>query len=165
MKTRGIILGLIVLILALDPLESKCFGANYKSLLGTWQVTYRISTSQFTDTFTVTNVSRNGSITGVNEYGDPIHGYVKNANLALISEEGADIYLDSWFFSFKGAKFGLHMGMLSLDHAFDSRYHNPAKAVKVDRFSSAFRVNDYANKEAKKLQKLLECQQLRDQGQ
>jgi hypothetical protein len=89
--------------------------ANCSRLVGTWQATYTIGTTPFTDTFTIKNVGGNGTISGTDTYGIPMHGYCKNGVVVLESDysaqfEGGSYYLDGYHFVNGSPRFARHSG-------------------------------------------------------
>jgi hypothetical protein len=103
MKTKSLVLcATITLSWAHSGLADQC-----SSAVGTWTASYKI-VSEFTDTFTVQSVARNGDVRAENEFGDSMRGWCKKGVMYLV-EEQASIYSSGYYFLSNG-KFGRHSG-------------------------------------------------------
>jgi len=125
-------------------------------LMGTWQCQYKIISS-FTDIITITEVRKNGKVSGLDEWGNPLHGWAKN-DLVFITEVEADLFHNSWFFAFKGKKFGQHMSMYSYASDFTADWEK----MKVKKISEKEIMSSlYPTREASDFAKLQEARQAR----
>ncbi|SJM90688.1 exported hypothetical protein [Crenothrix polyspora] len=77
--------------------------ANCSKLVGTWQITYKDDISTYADAFAIKNVGGNGTISGTDAYGGPMHGYCKNGVVVLGADNFAQLsdglyFLDGYHF-------------------------------------------------------------------
>jgi hypothetical protein len=136
--------------------------ANCLNLTGTWQISYKII-SAFTDKFVINKVDVNGLVTGISEFGTPMHGICKNGVINL-KDDYADFYMASYFIVNSSPLFASHNGTFTSIHTFES-YWNPAMVKKINASINTFKAlgkNNNISLEADdlKLQKLEELQQL-----
>jgi hypothetical protein len=107
-RKLGAMLGLAVL---LSPVNQAALAAGCTGLVGKWRVTYTL-TDTFRDTLTIKKVSPSGSISGVDQFGIPIHGDCKNNTVFLIEDFGNEV-LSSWNFTSAGPRFARYWGVIT----------------------------------------------------
>ena len=77
------------------------------------------------------SVSANGNISGIDEFGFPMHGFCKNGT-AFFSEDYGDIYLEGYFIS-SGTKVGRHLGSKAFIYNYETSWH----AASISKVSSS----------------------------
>lgn len=122
-------------------------------LVGTWEVRYKIG-QLWTDTFTVRAVSNAGKISGVDEWGDKITGWVKN-NTAFICGANSDIFHDSYMITTAAPWFAKHQSTCSLVYDFQTSWENAnyrkLSGAEVAAFSPAMSREEKQSQKAREL--------------
>lgn len=133
-KTVCVLIAIIVWSLTSSPIPAEA-GATCAGLTGTWTATFKISNSLYTDRFVIKSASSTGAVSGVNEYGYPMHGFCKNGTV-YFSEDASDYYQNSYYFTNEKKNFGRHFGVFAYTYDFTST-NRKATIKKISKSTSS----------------------------